>query len=133
MVKINRSVWTVADIVGMVLVAVGILGFIEVISVDQTLSEVLMAVGMVLIAISAVFIQIEGGRLRKEGEEYKRFDEIRTNARRVPNDLEESYQIDYTAEPSRAIRYRNNSPEESHTEMDFEEVSDDDVIILYLN
>ena len=133
MVKINRSVWTASDIIGMILLAVGIFGFIELMPLDQIVSEVLMGAGIILIVISAVFIQMEGRKLRKESEEFRRVDEIRRDARLVPNDLKGGYQIDFTAEPSRAISYRNNEPEESHTEDDFEEVSDDDVLIVYSN
>jgi len=133
MVKVNRSVWMVADIAGMMLLVVGVLGFIEIISADKVVSEALMAAGMALIVISAVFIQAEGKKLRKESEEFRRVDEIRKEMWLVPNDLEEGYQIDFTANPRHAIKYRNNGPVETHSEADFEEVADNDVLIRYLN
>ncbi|MDR1690627.1 MAG: hypothetical protein LBR42_02130 [Candidatus Methanoplasma sp.] len=111
MVKIKRPVWAVSDVIGMAVLTVGALGIIGIINLDQTLSAALIAIGIIVISVSSAFIQIDGMKLRKEHSEYQRFDEIKRDARLVPNDLKEGYLIDYTAEPSRAISYKNKEPE----------------------
>jgi hypothetical protein len=127
MVKADRSVWTALDIVGMMILIAGALGVIGYLTLSQMVSEILIAVGIALIIISSIFIHNEGRKLRKEYEEYERFDEIRNDARSVPNDLNEGYMIDYTEEPSRAISYKNNEPEIKECIAENEGFSDDEV------
>jgi hypothetical protein len=105
MVDINGRVWAVLDILGMIILAVGAFGVMEMIGIDFQISIGLMVIGIILILISSAFIQIDGHLLRKEDEAYRRFEEIKNKARSVPNDLKEGYLIDYTAEPDNAVSY----------------------------
>ncbi|MDR0309897.1 MAG: hypothetical protein LBH88_03985 [Candidatus Methanoplasma sp.] len=123
----ERWMWALLDIIGMLLLAVGAFGVIGFISVPMLASQVLIAAGIIAIAVSALFIHLDGRELRKEHEEFMRFDEIRKDARLVPNDLDEGYIIDYTAEPSRAISYRNNESEPETVQED----QDGDVPLNY--
>jgi len=146
--------WAFLDVIGMALLSAGALGVIEIISLGQLTSEILMAVGIVLIVISSTFIQVEGTRLRKEQEEFEksevqrsyelealrkeqeefeRFEEIRNDARWVPNDLDEPYLIDYTAEPSRAISYKNNVPKKETRLLEHDENSKNGILIIHSN
>jgi len=109
MVKVNGFVWTVLEIMGMVLLAAGALSLIFAHSLNTTIQIVYIMAGIALIIVSSAFIQLEGSKLRKEDKEYRRFEKIRDEARAVPNDLDEGYIIDYTADPERAVSYRSNS------------------------
>ena len=130
MVNVDSSVWMVMNVVGMILLAAGALSIMLIVRPETSVSGTYMAVGILLIVVSAVFISLEGRRLRKEDEEYRRFEKIRDDARLVPDDLREGYLIDYTAEgPDSGISYRSNEPEK-HLEEAFEESSDEDVLII---
>ncbi|MCL1810692.1 MAG: hypothetical protein FWG41_00500 [Methanomassiliicoccaceae archaeon] len=132
MIKVERYVWTILDIIGMVLLIVGVLGVIDILSIGTDTSIKVMAAGIVLIVVSSIFIQIEGMRLRREHDEFRRFDEIREKARLVPNDLDEGYLIDYTAEPGSAIDYKENEPpNETEFAEQNEDASDGDILIVY--
>ena len=133
MIIVKRYIWAILDIIGMVLLAVGALGVVELISLDYLMSKILIAVGIALIVISSIFIQVEGWRLRKENDEFQRFDEIRNDARRVPNDLVEPYLIDYTAEPSCAICYKNNGPKKETRLREHDEDWENKVLVIYSN
>jgi hypothetical protein len=112
MVKIEKYAWTIMEILGIVLLAVGAFGVIDIVRLDQQISIGLMVLGIMLISISSGFIHLEGNELRKEDHEIRRFIKIRDEARLVPNDLKEGYLIDYTAEePDTAVRYVRNRPE----------------------
>jgi len=131
MIMVKRYVWAVLDIIGMVILAAGALGMVELISLGYQISKVLLAAGVVLIIISSAFIQLEGWRLRKKNNEFMRFDTIRNDARRVPNDLEEPYLIDYTAEPSCAISYKNNGPKKETRLREHDEDWENKFLIIY--
>ncbi|MDR3074747.1 MAG: hypothetical protein LBU30_01750 [Candidatus Methanoplasma sp.] len=111
MVKVKGCVWAICDVAGIIPLVLGALGVISLIPLGLALSEVLLAIGIVLISVSSAFIALDGSRLKKEHREYERFDRIRENARLVPDDLEEGYMIDYTADPDCAISYNPNKPE----------------------
>jgi len=113
MVKVDGPLWAILDVLGMVLLAAGAIFVMQTTSPDLSASMALIAAGIVLIVVSSVFIGISGRRFRKEYEEFERFDEIRTGALQVPDDLEEGYLIDYTGEPDNAIRYRDNESKET--------------------
>ena len=128
--KVKGSVWAAADVIGMAILAVGALGYIDIFTLDSMASIALIVIGIIIIIISSVFIQLDGMRLRKEHDEFRRFEEIRNEARIVPNDLNEPYQIDYTAEPSRAIIYKKNEPIKE-TRLAAREEPEDEVLIIY--
>ena len=133
MVNVDSSLWTVLNVVGMILLAAGALSIMLVMQPQTDISAAYIAAGAVLITISSLFISLDGRKLRKEDEEYRRFEKIRDDARMVPNDLKEGYLIDYSAaNPDDAISYRNNGPEQTHEEIS-EDQSDDDVLIIYSN
>lgn len=123
--------WAMLDIVGMLILLVGVLGVIGIIPLGVNPSAAVMVVGIVMIVIASAFIQRQGKRLRKEHEEFIRFDEIRREARKVPNDLEEGYVIDYTAEPSRAISYKNNEVQEETFCTMSDEDEESDILIVH--
>ncbi|MCL2296360.1 MAG: hypothetical protein FWC29_04685 [Methanomassiliicoccaceae archaeon] len=134
MVKVDPSLWMVLNVVGMALLVVGALSIMLITPPESTISAVFMAAGIILIVVSAVFVGIDGHKLRKEDEEFRRFEAIRDEARRVPDDLKEGYVIDYTAEdPDKAISYRSNKPELHRDEFSDDNYDDSDVVIIYSN
>ena len=133
MVKVDASLWTVLIVVGMILLAAGALTVMLVPHPEVSASAIFMVAGIAFIVISAVFINIDGRKLRKDDEEFRRFEKIRDEVRYVPDNLEEGYLIDYTAsEIDGSISYRNNEREQIYEEYP-EESSDDDVVIIYSN
>jgi hypothetical protein len=129
MVNINRYAWAIMEILGMVLLVFGAFGVMGLIGLGHQASIGLMVLGIMLILISSIFIQIEGHELRKEDDGYRRFEEVRDEARLVPDNLNEGYVIDYTAEPGKAVSYRSNDPES--VQLENNEHSDCDVRIIY--
>jgi len=130
MVRVDASLWTVLSVVGMILLVAGALTVMFVRPPDMTISKIFMAVGIVFIIVSAVFISIDGWKLRKEDREFRRFEKIRDDAALVPNDLKDGYLIDYTADPDDAISYTSNEPEPVHEEYCGDR-SEDDIRIIY--
>jgi len=96
------------DILGMALLAAGAIYIIKTVSPDMTVPVALMAAGIALIVASSTVIGVNGRRFKKEYEEFERFGEIRKEVQRVPDDLDEGYLIDYTAEPEQAVRFKSN-------------------------
>ncbi|MDR1404506.1 MAG: hypothetical protein LBJ20_02920 [Candidatus Methanoplasma sp.] len=111
MAKEKGYIWAILDAAGIVPLAVGTLGVISVIPIGLTASSVLLAAGIIIITVSSAFIALNSSRFRKEYRDFIRFDEIRTDARLVPNNLREGYVIDYTADADCAISYTANEPE----------------------
>jgi hypothetical protein len=71
-------------------------------------------------------------KLRREHDEFRRFDEVRKKARQVPNNLKEGYLIDYTAEPDSAISLGNSGSENENEPTEHDEGdSDGSVVIIY--
>jgi len=131
--SIDPSLWTVLNIVGMILLVAGALTVMLVVHPETFVSALYMAVGIVLIVVSSILTSLDGRKLRKEDEEYRRFERIRDQARLVPDDLREGYMIDYSTEdPDNGISYRSNEPEQ-HNEENFEECADEDVLIIHSN
>jgi hypothetical protein len=133
MFKVKRWVWALLVIIGMILLAVGAFGVTGIIPLGIE-SEIMMAAGIIIMALSSAVIQLMGSKLKKEFKEFERFEQIRNDALLVPNNLKEGYVIDYTAEPSRAICYRNNEPEPEEVQVKEEEEEDDsesDILIVY--
>ena len=107
MVKVNGQIWALLDVLGMVLLAAGAFMIMTMFPFPET-AKALIAIGIVFIVVASAFILLEGRRLRIEDNEFRRFEEIRDSARMVPNDLDEGYLIDYTADPEDAIFYMYN-------------------------
>jgi len=116
MVRVDASLWTVLNVAGMILLAAGALTVIFAKYPNPTVSAMFMVAGIIFIVVSAVFVSSDGRKLRKEDEEFRRFEKIRDDARLIPNDLKEGYLIDYTADPENAISYKDNEPEQVHEE-----------------
>ena len=131
MVKINGYVWTVLIILGMIMLTVGAFGVFGFIVLDQEISIGLMVLGIMFIIISSIFIQIEGHMLRRKDSEFHKFEEVRDETRQVPNDLDEGYLIDYTAEPGSAVG-QGSGGQEVHCSC-AEAASEEDASIVYLN
>jgi hypothetical protein len=114
MAKVDRRIWAILDIIGMILLAVGALTIMMSFPIPEY-AEAVMLVGIILIVVASVFIFLIGRELRKEDMEFRRFEGIRDSARMVPNDLDEGYVIDYTADPDDAIFYMHNktNPEDN--------------------
>lgn len=102
MVKVNRRLWAFFDILGMVLMGFGAF-LITTMFPFPDVAPVFLAAGIMLIVAASSLIFLEGRKLSAEDKEFRRFEEIRDSARMVPNDLDECYLIDYTAEPEDAI------------------------------
>jgi hypothetical protein len=132
MVRLHGSVWTVLMIFGMILLAAGAFSVIFILNPDVTMSAVYMVAGIALILVSSAFIHLDGSKLRKKDEDFWRFDEIRTEARKVPNNLKEGYMIDYNApEPGKAVSFSTKGTEKSAENSD--EKPDEDVLVIYFN
>ncbi len=131
MVKVSGAASVAMNLIGLILLAVGAFGIFFTSSHNLTIQIFYMAAGIILIIASSVLIQMEGSRLRKEDNEYRRFEEIKMEARRVPNDLKDGYLIDYTADPCNAVSYRSNEPEPTQTDCGCR--ADEDVVIIYSN
>jgi len=131
MLRVDQFLWTVLEVVGMVLLAAGALTIMLFTPPQVSIATVYIAVGIAVIVIASVFIGLDGRRLRKEDHEFRRFEEIRDEARNVPNDLKEGYFIDYTAEePSGAISYVSKESE-GQTEQSC--ICSDDIQIFCFN
>ncbi len=78
------------------------------IPIPNALAILIMIIGMMMIAMSSLFIHLYGSKIRKQHNEFVRFDKVRSEARLVPNDLDEGYIIDYTADLENAIIYTKN-------------------------
>lgn len=107
MIAVRKETWALLDLLGIIILAAGAFFLITAdYGKSITIYAVIMAIGIVLIILSSFFIFMDGRRLRKEFKEFQRFDEIRTEARKVPDDLKTGYVIDYTAaDPADAIDY----------------------------
>ncbi|MCL2509850.1 MAG: hypothetical protein FWF07_02080 [Methanomassiliicoccaceae archaeon] len=134
MVKVDPSLWTVLCVVGMILLAAGTCSVMFIVQPETVVSAVFIIAGIILILIASVFISLDGRDLRKEDAEYRRFEAIRDEARLVPDDLDESYMIDYTAaDPNSGISFRRNAPSDEiqRQEENSVEHSEEDIVIRY--
>jgi len=132
MVKVDSSLWMILNVAGIFLLAAGALTIMFVSPPKPSVSMVYIAVGITLIVATALLVGVEGYKLRKEDEEFRRFEEIRDEARMVPNDLRDGYLIDYTAaNTKKAISYTDNETETCNDAEYFDDHSDDDVVIIY--
>jgi hypothetical protein len=122
------TAWAILCILGIVLLLIGMLGYIGVFSLGEAISTVIMGAGVILIIEATIFIRLEMNKLAKEIADHERLKEIRSDSANVPNDLESGYIIDLTAEPSRAIVY-DNDPECTCESSD--EACDEDIIVNY--
>jgi len=104
------TAWAILCVLGVVLLLTGMLGYIGVFSFGDAVSTVILGMGAILIVEATIFIRLELNKVAKEIAEHERLKEIRKDAVNVPDDLENGYIIDLTAEPSRAITY-DNDPE----------------------
>ncbi|AIZ56070.1 hypothetical protein Mpt1_c01690 [Candidatus Methanoplasma termitum] len=107
MAKVDKRIWVILDVIGMILLAVGALRIMTMFPQPKD-AVPLIIIGIALIVVASVFIFLMGRELRIEDAEFRRFEDIRDSARMVPNDLDEGYVIDYTADPDDAIFYMYN-------------------------
>jgi hypothetical protein len=96
---IDQRIWPLLDIIGMVLLSVGAVLIMWSMTSTNQGPSIIIGAGIALIVISSIAIGFQGRKLRKKFERFHNFDDVRKEARAVPDDLEEGYFIDYTAEP----------------------------------
>ncbi|MDR0523142.1 MAG: hypothetical protein LBG62_01785 [Candidatus Methanoplasma sp.] len=108
--RAERRIWLAADAAGMLAAAIGAASYVGALpmGLGEAASLVVLGIGAILILESLIFVGIEGARVDREVEEHNRLDAIRADSYNVPDDLHGGYLIDYTAEPSRAVRYEND-------------------------
>ena len=93
------------DIIGILVMFVGVLGFVGIISMDAAIATVISGVGIMLIIQSSIFIHLERTQLNREVEEFERMRAIREEIGSVPDNMEKGYLIDLTAEPEYAVQH----------------------------
>jgi len=103
------TAWAILCVLGVVLLLMGMLGYIGVFSFGDSVSTVILGMGAILIVEATIFIRIEMNKISKEVAEHERLKKICEDSADVPDDLKSGYIIDFTAEPSRAITYDNDS------------------------
>jgi hypothetical protein len=123
------TAWAILCVLGIVLLFVGMLGYIGVFSLGDAVSTVILGMGAILIVEATIFIRLEMNKLAKEVAEHERLMEIRNDSASVPNDLKSGYVIDLTAEPSRAIIYDND--QECGCEAAYDESCDEEATPNY--
>jgi hypothetical protein len=97
--KIDSRFWPLLDILGMALLAAGALAIMFSKTNNISAAWFCVGAGIALIIIASIAIAFQGHKLRGRFLRFQKFDNARTEAREVPNDLEDGYLIDYTAEP----------------------------------
>jgi hypothetical protein len=124
MIKIKSiTAWAILCVLGVILLFMGMLGYIGIFSFGDAVSTVILGMGVILIVEATIFIRIEMNKIAKEIAEHERLKEICKDSADVPDDLKSGYIIDLTAEPSRAITYENDP--ECGCEVSYDEVCDD--------
>ncbi|MDR3206482.1 MAG: hypothetical protein LBT41_05275 [Candidatus Methanoplasma sp.] len=111
MVGTERMAWAVLDIIGMVILAIGVCAYVEIFPVNlgEAPSLVTMGIGIVLIFEASVFIHLEGIRIARILEENERRQSPLPS--QIPDDSDEGYIIDYTAIPrEEPTDYAEDSP-----------------------
>jgi len=109
---IDERFWVLIDILGMILLTIGALSIMTSTTPSTTWQEFCLGLGIALIIIPSVAIAFQGHILRKEFDSFQRFDEARKEAHTVPDDLEDGYLIDYTAEPGKVAVWNEEPKEE---------------------
>jgi len=95
----------IVDIIGILVMFAGVLGFVGVLSMDSAIATVIAGVGIMLIIQSSIFIHLERTQLNREVEEFERMLAIRKEAGLVPDNSEKGYLIDLTADPEHAVQH----------------------------
>ena len=127
MVKAYRHQWALLDVLGMVLLAAGAFVIVTQFPFPR-IAEIVLVIGIIIIVVSSFFIFLEGRKLRKEDEKFRRFEKKRASARQVPNDLEEGYLIDYTADPDQVVSFKSNDARSVCAEQG---IRSDDIVFIY--
>lgn len=128
MVEINRKAWLVLDVVGVIVLLIGVIGFVGLIDIGETASTVVFGIGVFLIIESAVFIYLEGLTIRTELQEIEESKKLIDRANTVSDSSDENYILDLTKEPEKMSEQdegiMSESKEvsaESYPEDDFQE------------
>jgi len=109
----SGTAWAILGAVGTVIMLIGFLGFIDVISTGEPIAIVLFGLGVILIVQSTIYAYLERCKIAKEIEVYERTVAARKMVASVPNDLDEGYVIDLTAEPDVIVEYGDRPRDEN--------------------
>ncbi|MDY0224395.1 MAG: hypothetical protein RBR05_03225, partial [Candidatus Methanomethylophilaceae archaeon] len=113
MVEINRKAWLVLDVVGVIVLLIGVIGFVGLIDIGETASTVVFGIGVFLIIESAVFIYLEGLTIRTELQEIEESKKLIDRANTVSDSSDENYILDLTKEPEKMSEQDERTMSES--------------------
>ncbi|MDR0887841.1 MAG: hypothetical protein LBM39_01475 [Candidatus Methanoplasma sp.] len=123
----ERRVWTILEIIGIIVLLIGATRYIGVPSslpdIGEVPSLIIVAIGLILIIESSIFIALEGVRLNREIEEFEKAKEeaeiaaaadaeperVAVSNQNAADDSNEPYVLDIAADPTLAAQYLNES------------------------
>lgn len=112
---VDRKVWFLFDVLGMLMVLIGTVGYIEAISLDAGLSLALFVIGFAMILVAAFFIHKEGVGVRKEIKILEDRRAMSFSLKAIPDD--DTYVVDLT-DGIKVLSYDNVFPKNEREYME---------------
>ena len=114
----SGTAWAILSVVGMILLAIGFVGYIDVIPTGELIAMIIFCLGIILVVLATIYIRLERRDVVKEIDEYDRGEAVRSVVAEVPNDLKGGYIIDLTADIEYMVVSAEDLPSDVPESMD---------------